>query len=289
VPVAATFVDDLKSAAAVVAALTIVGGATVAAVRRYQTVFGRRRALRAKLSKLASTVRVAYVEALIGPSRFRRSLGPGLVEDVFVTDYAYVQTFSDGDGTTLVLAVTTTDRRLHPRFALGLSGSIPSDEVVLGRTRFADVKLEPVTRRAWRGARRYGYREEFYLGNPGGYQTYVLGHEQSGLSGAGMLGDLGSIPLTSGEGSLGVPPSTSPAIEEFRRRTVINTFAVTAPMYSGDSLESLQIGSDVDLVRVLPLRGLRRWLNDRRARCEAAKWASHAAKTGPAAPTRGSS
>jgi hypothetical protein len=264
---AADFSDLLTEATAQVSAATVMVGAASWVVVRYRRTLGKRRDLRRKLSRLASTVRVEYIEGLLGPSTFRSALDEQQTEDLFVTDYATVQTISAADGTVLVLAVTVTDVRLKPRFWLGLPGSWPTEEVVLGHTKFGDLTITPQIRTSFRGARRFSYRETYYLGNPGGYQTYVLLHVDAG---AGIVGGFewlfGPDGFEIDQGSLMEPLSTDPEIERFRADTVINTFAVTSPHLSEEDLKGLQLGADRDVVRLLPVSSFRRWQANRQTR-----------------------
>jgi hypothetical protein len=230
------------------------------------TTLGKRYSIRRKLAKLATMVRIEYLESVLGPSAFRRSMGDGYTEDLFVLGPASVQTISDSDGTVATVAITVTHPHFRPHFSIGLPGSYPSQQVVLGRTRFGDLILTRQSLRAFRGARRFRFEETYYVGNPGGYQTYVLAHTNSG---AGVAGDFGTI-LTGNserrEKRAFEPPQPDPALDRFRANTVVNTFAVTAPNLAPGGLDSLELGAEMDMVRLLPMSWWQRWRANRRLR-----------------------
>lgn len=250
-------------------AATIIATTAWAVVGFLHRTVGKRRALRRAVEQLTTSIRVAYVEKLLGPSKFRRQHG-NLVEDVFVNDYCTVQALSVADGTVCRIAVTVTNNRFHPEFWLGLPGSWPHARVRLGRSKFSDVGLD-CTWYASRGARRFQYWEKYYLGNPGGYQTYVLAISDGGV---GPIGDLelilpentfenGSSFTDNGSVRDATRARTPPANWiEFRDTTVVNTFAVAS---DEGTATSGWIGADVDVVRLLPPSRWRRRRIERRA------------------------
>lgn len=251
-----SFTHYLLQGSAYVAAAAAVGGAAWAAVRFVDRTLGRRRALGRLVEQLTNAVRIEYITGVLGPSKFRRSQDD-LIEDVFVTEYCYVQTLSVPDGTVQRLAVTTTDSRFRPEFWLGLPGSWPSARFRLGETRFGDVDLT-ATWRVSRGARRFQYWEKYYLGNPGGYRTYVLAISDAGI---GTTGDLRLIlpGIAGGNGGNSTDEAfpaddgeslvTQADWQEFRRTSLIDTFVISA---DDDLATEGWLGADYDLVRLLP-------------------------------------
>lgn len=246
----------LLQAAAYVGPFTLVAGAVWAVVRFLHRTVGKRRTLKRAVEQLTTSVRVQYIEGLIGPAKFRRQRDD-LVEHVFVTEYCSVQAFTLPDDTVSRIAVTATSDRFHPEFWLGLPGSWPTARVRLGRTRFGDISLG-CTWKACRGARRFQYWEKYYLGNPGGYQTYVLAVSDSGVVTMGDLETILSNGTFEGGGSSAdeeKPATMLAAWDQFRNRTVVNTFAIAAD----DATATFGwIGADLDLVRLLPRSRWRR-------------------------------
>jgi hypothetical protein len=128
-----------------------------------------------------------FVEQL-GTPPFR-SVESGSEDMVWVHPDALVRAVAD-DGVVMVYAVTTRSRRFTPTFMRKHRISADDDtlEVKLGRTQFGELPHGPGLVYGDTAARRQGYAEVYYFGNPGGYQTYVY-----------ALGDAGWVPPRSSE------------------------------------------------------------------------------------------
>jgi hypothetical protein len=95
------------------------------------------------------------------------------VEYVFALPDAYVQAVTDAHGKVGLFAVTTRNKRFHPSLNYHPGGAAEM-QIRLGRTHFSDLADQPSGVRGWIGARRGGYAESYYYGNPGHYQTYIV-------------------------------------------------------------------------------------------------------------------
>jgi hypothetical protein len=139
----------------------------------------RRRLTAQRLRKLACGVQVSFLARVIGHEAQFVNPAPGRpeVEHVFVLRDAYVQAVVDVSGKVLWFAVTTRSKRFHPTLNY-CPGPLPAVE--LGRTPFTALGDLPDGVMAFLGARRMGYAESVYLGNPGHYQTYVFAQNDGG-------------------------------------------------------------------------------------------------------------
>lgn len=238
-------------------------GSVVLAVRGlYRRTIGSRTALANQMAKLSCDIRTEFVDQVLGMTpTFLRTSG-NLTERVYSTPHAYIQTVADLDGSIVWWAVTTIDRRFKPRITLPpMSSDGRRWSVQLGATRFAQLD-EPTFIRWFIGARRYGYAEGYYFGNPGSYLTYVVSRSDS--SGVGestfdghhalALRTHADSELPSGESIIERPKDLDAAtltpMTIIRQGTTINTFGV------GSSRIDLKrfpwtIGADSDQVRLL--------------------------------------
>jgi len=253
----ASTVSPIPLAAALVG-MSVVAWTVLGAVRRgYRRTLGRRRELAARLAKLACGVTTEHLESLLGPATFRRAIGEALIERVHVLSSVHVQTVADAEGSVVRYAVTVTDRRFHPTFLLGVAGNTPgANRVRLGHTRFGDITHRPVGVAVNLGARRVGYQEEYYFGNPGFYQTFHLAINDAGYLATSSL----DWPAVHNEqmrrtdrlpAEAGDPFLLLPATQAFRHSAVVNTFAVTTAHLSDSPLAQIALGPDLDQVRLL--------------------------------------
>jgi hypothetical protein len=117
--------------------------------------------------------------------------------------------------------------------------------VKLGQTAFGALpkQLGMQDEKYEEGARRFGYSQLYYFGNPGHYQHYVLAYNQAGC------GDLGA--------GLHLDGPDKPGKLSALARTTINTLLVYAPHLAPPLELSGFAGVDVDLIRVrMPHREL---------------------------------
>jgi hypothetical protein len=242
------------------------------------TPFGRRRHLSRQLAKIGCGVRVGYVSGLLGPPAFVTS-PPGprqgrvtanqlesqpqeiepLTEVVYVHEDAFVQLLVGGQGGSLddrpvrVYAVTTRHKRFRPRLTFQyfhvFEDRYGRPVLRLGHTTFEElsdrINWLPQVLCGWQGARRVAWAESYYLGNPGGYQTYVVARNDAGVGKWGA-----SFPRREGEGSRDwisgafarsghIGPTGDldhPEVAAWRRQMAINTYAVLDPNVSLQSV-----------------------------------------------------
>ncbi|MFA5072741.1 MAG: ETEC_3214 domain-containing protein [Nitrospirota bacterium] len=186
---------------------------------------------------------------------------PGLEikEYIFGNQYFYLQVLTDKSGRVLAYGVTTRKADFNPSFkilehAFTADTSTPEDfskaiplafNIILGKTHFSDFPHSPENISANHGARRFHYYEEYYFGNPGNYQSYYFG-----------INDSGYVDIDEDNVNILFKDEIDPndkSVEAFRKRSTINTFFVTSPMRRDEpALKEHLIGPDYDQVRVIP-------------------------------------
>lgn len=172
----------LGAGAAGATVLSGVWGTGQLARRQWDSTIGRRWAQSRLLDQLACGSSLEFVESLLGLPQFLEQIDdreqrsyrlPGCWVAVELYERAV-----------LSFSITITDRRMYHSTEGLTFGQL---RVQLGRSAFADVTHPPKGERMWVGARRHGYLQHHYFGNPGGYQDYWLSHNMCGAT-AGALG-----------------------------------------------------------------------------------------------------
>jgi hypothetical protein len=200
-----------------------------------------------RLAKLAPSTTINFFNSILGSPTFVND-GGETKQYVFVDDLFYVTAVTDLSDKVLAYSVTTRRKDFHPSFTLG-PYSITREMVVikLGKSTFSEInKLGDYSGRvsSGLGARRSFYSEEYYFGNPGRYQTYLFCVNDAGFT---RMGDPQVL-------NIGATTTSDPQIQRFRKSTIINTYTITAPHLTSDTLRSKGvswIGPDLDQVRIL--------------------------------------
>lgn len=255
--------DFLANAAEIGAGVLTAAALVALLLAAYRRSLGRRRIAKRKLGRLSTSVRVDYFEGILGAAAFKTTEG-GESTFIFVDPLFFVMAHAaEVDGTVIWYSVTTRSRKFRP-LAIG------PHPIRLGKSRFSDLRNDPTAAGSFLGARRWGYSEVHYEGNPGMYQTFGYGHCQSG---AGV--QVGSIQeIAWDDGPLASSPiaddfSHDPRLKRFRDESVINSYAVGAPYFDLQP-DPGGFGPDEDLVRVLywgqPHRAMRKRLRRHRWR-----------------------
>jgi hypothetical protein len=221
------------SAASVLAALWGVRRAVNGIWRR---TLGRRRAQAQVLHQLACGSSVAFVDELLGTPLF---LGDemGMTYRTYPLKGAWVQINVVSEAVHS-FSITITDSSMHYPTKRLTFGSL---DVRLGKDSFTRVQEVPQNEWCWIGARRMGYHQHFYFGNPAGYQNYWLSCNDEG---AGSLS-----PLADNFSTKGYVIKRTP--KEFEAETTVNTLTVGPPLSDPAPLMSRSVlGPDHDQVRV---------------------------------------
>lgn len=245
------------------------------------TPLTRRRWLERQLRKIGVGVRVGYVTALLGSPTFTRGIDAQSLSDkpeeghvsrpatevIYALQDAFVQLVAVGDADlddrpVALLAVTLRDLRFRPRLR---NRSVFADRrgkpaLQLGRTTFATLErivgAPPSGLHGWLGARRWGWAESYYFGNPGGYQTFIVALNDAGPSLFGTFPRQASAWQAGAFGPAGQSAVMSqvhdPAVMEWREKTAVNTYIVLAQDVTPREALHWGLGPDLDRVRLLP-------------------------------------
>lgn len=237
----------LSDIATLASALAIVGLGLAAlrwALGFYDRTWGSRRYWQSRLDRLACGATVEYATEVLGQPIFRTgSQSTGGDTLLFRTPHAWVQlVLSRHQGITR-FAITVDD----PKFRFSTDSLGHGLHIILNHDYF-DAVDRPNSARVALGTRRYSYNESHYLGNPGAYQTYVLGCNDVGVSDHDEAG-LMDMAHNANEN---VVDLNSESLRVFRASSRPNTFAVIAPNLGDDVAFEGIIGPNMDEVRVLP-------------------------------------
>lgn len=180
-------------------------------------------------------------------------------EYIFGNQYYYVQALVNESNKVVAYGVTTRQANFNPTFSIledaySANPDDPSNlekatpwlkRIRLGITRFSDLNDTPENIVAILGARRFYYHEEYYFGNPGNYQFYFFAANDSAH-------------LETGDPDFDVfnekhIDPKNPSVQEFRSKSIINTFYITAPMegFTNPGIRKYLVGPDLDQVRVI--------------------------------------
>lgn len=254
---------------AIVAGLTLIGllwQGTVGLLRLYRATFGRMQVAYRKLGKLAPDVTHDYFSSVLGAPVFRRA-SYGHTEFVYVDRYFYVQAWVDDIDVVTFYTVTSRSKRFHPSIWNDAASWVlfkdQGRKLKLGKFTFSEIpEWSPSGITGHVGARRYSYAETYYFGNPGHYQTYVLGFTDAGVA-YKFTNPLTAMPdyrvhlgtfLEAADDEAVESYVRQSHVEEFRRTARPNLFGVTSPHFNfevHDEAGQIPIGPDADRVRLL--------------------------------------
>ncbi|MEU2869804.1 ETEC_3214 domain-containing protein [Streptomyces olivoreticuli] len=193
----ASFFDSLKQVPLVLAAITL---ATLVH-GWWQKTLGRRRLWKRNFLRLAVGIHPEFVKELFGAPAFEeptkghylelsrglrrhqvRRRDVDLVASTWVLSRdGYLMTWAEGERV-VAYSLTTASSWFTPQLPIG--PVLDGHKVHLGRSHFAQVvpDYSLKERLGWVGARRYGYWEQHYWGNPGNYLYWYLGFSECGYA-----------------------------------------------------------------------------------------------------------
>jgi hypothetical protein len=159
-------------------------------------------------------------------------------EHIYTNKFYYVTAITDNESMVKCFTVTSRNKSFHPKFQSPYyPRSVPSFEIILGTTTFSQIP-NPTFLTGYRGARIVAYYELHYLGNPGNYKEFAFGFNHAGFHPQGLDFTMFNGINQSSDGNI-YSSVGKEKIEEFRAKTVMNTYAVSAP--------SVQIRPFIDL------------------------------------------
>ncbi|HKS90672.1 MAG TPA: ETEC_3214 domain-containing protein [Tepidiformaceae bacterium] len=208
----------------------------------------------AKLASLSAGMYTGrFADALGTPVFVRVAADTKATEKTYVGPGYAVQTVEDTAGTVQIMAVTACNAAFNPTFPS------PMGDVTLGKTTMGGLKQAnaaqppstPLYHISLATANTTLY-DEYYLGNPGNYVTYLVGLDDACKFTADVSGLVKALGIPSVE-NITRQDLTNPAVQSFRQGAVINTFAETAPQVTpATALDGFQPGVDRILLRTLP-------------------------------------
>lgn len=235
----------LPVAAATASIFAALIGAGKFVVATWQKTIGLRRNQSTLLDQLACGASARFIDELFGTPKFilRRELTE---ERLYRLPGAWVAV-EILDDAVLAFTITITDQRLRYSTENLTFGNI---QLVLGQSRFGEVSSTLTSRRSgqrrWIGARRYGYIQHFYFGNPGGYQNYWLSFNQCGYG----IWDNFEGSYNYADGSYGQSSDEASDVATL----TINSLTVLGQRYPPTMLDDFMarevLGADEDVVRL---------------------------------------
>lgn len=164
-----------------------------------------------------------YTEELGEAWLSRTDKNTGYRESIYIDDFYYCQIVTDGDGTIKFYTVTSRKKDFKPSLK-SPQGTI----VTLGETRFSSLEWPPAD---WFGGaftRRALYKEiQTYLPR---YGTGLFAWNDAGYQ--WEAGDFWDLDTASA-------PATDEKLRAFRKESIINTFGITSPDLSIESLDDI--------------------------------------------------
>ncbi len=211
----------LVDLAAIVGALVVLGGAVLYVVKAAEDQWLWRGDEYDKLTALRAGFDLSYFESQLGTPTVTRSFR-GYQESAFKGRGYWVQTISRGEAI-LLYAVTSCDKNFHPTFV-----PLGSDlRVELNRSDLADIGTSDsdFAYDYFVGATAPSlFYEGVYSGFSGYYKTFLWGWNSVCLA---QDEELIAPPL--GLSPRGSTSKQGSRHEQFRRETLVNTYAETAP------------------------------------------------------------
>lgn len=248
---------ELGVGASIVAIAGAAYGATRWGTALYRRTLGSRSDLNERLNKLGCGVTLEYVEGLLGPPVFQRTVDshdmPKCFERIYFTRHAWVLVLYTGN--VRAIAITVTDRR----FAFKTNWlTFDHIQVTLGRGHFSDLPQGCNGRRFRSTQQTKEYAESYSFCESGRCQKYVLSYNDAGYGqfDEGLSDRVGMTEWSEGDISdqnpgVEVAPSV---LVQFRARTVVNTLTIYGPEENAITTISSECAGLGDVVRLLHMK-----------------------------------
>jgi hypothetical protein len=200
-----------------------------------------------RLNELRPNVQFdTFSEILDAKPQIRKQVG-NRIAYTFVRSREYVYVVTDAGNTVLLFAITSRTDDFNPTF------TSPWGEITLGKTSIADAMPSPddafpaISIHGFAGMSRYAYFETIRGAHVDNYLSYIVGVDDAGsmsdstrLSMGPFGNTFAKLKLESRWASKNGAFFKQPEIEQFRKQTPVNTFAVTAPLV--DPTSFIEVG-----------------------------------------------
>lgn len=238
----------------------------------YDTNIGWRHVEQEKINKISPQQNLRYIESILGQPIISESVNEEYIEHIFKLRGIWVQAVVDKDERVNLLTVTACEGSIKPR----LSNTPFTKDIVLGETKMIDAvqstsayvdasgeivihertQSPTASRYDISGATAASYiLDEYYLGNPGRYQTVYLGYTETCRGSARFDFGISEIARDNVDeiNDLSANDLSSQLVNDLRSSQTVNTFVITAPH---TTLESMGIsyypGIKYTKIRILP-------------------------------------
>jgi len=193
-----------------------------------------------KIGELGPSMIINFFIETLGSPVFINTIGK-FKQYVFVHDLFYADAIANADGQVVMYSITTRSINFNPILKVNEGGN-PSLNVILGKTTFADLGLSSGKVRSGLGNRRAFYVEEYYLGNPGLYQTYGFSVNDAG--------DPWHVEVDTPQLlNAGITDTDDPRLQVLRKKSIINTYTIAA--FPTGEIAPMRLGVDQDQIRTM--------------------------------------
>lgn len=231
-------------------------------IQKYNSTLGYKQDQYNKLSKLRTNVDInLYIEDFGKPTRIVSARDLDYKTYIFNNKYYYLYAVTNSDGAVFIFGVTTKTADFQPTFIVpNGQGKITLNKTSLYELSPEVIKINYKSAKSpsdnfcygYRWTKRFGYYETHYLGNPGNYQTVIVGINDAGhiQNSQKFIDTLLSINY---EGDNGI--DCTKITENVRKEAIINTYRLTRPFFNSPYIASksagLLVGVDLDEQRVM--------------------------------------
>lgn len=249
--------------------VTIAGGAEIIREKIYKPI-RYKKVLYQRLLDLAPETNIGYFISKLGNPAFINTFEK-TKEYIFAHEYFFVQAITDLDEKVLGYSVTTLDSSFNPKVVFF--------DLYLGKSTFSDLKDEfgglgePDWLISVVGAHDFFYTEGYYIGNPGGYQSFFFSSTQAGYIGSQEEFE---VPFFEYYESPNLDMDFSSITENklpdnikkawLENNNIINTYTVLGPFVSINDIKEIRddhkyylFGPDHNQVRLLYYPSLPSW------------------------------
>jgi hypothetical protein len=224
-------------------------------IRLAEQVPNQKQTLIKDVEGLVPGVNISVYQDKFGKPMFTQSLTEkNIKEYVFVNPHFYLDAVTNSSDAVLYFSVTIRDETFQPIFkSPGYPKNQPSFQITLGVSTFGDIPTLPEYIISFLGAHDFSYYETRYFGNPGHYQYFGFGLNQSGYFSSNAKAYISVFANNAlyGERVWAITEQNLAILEDFRTKVAFNTYAVSAPSVVINNYAGFNLGVNYYQVRTL--------------------------------------